>query len=628
MQDFILLTGNRHNLENIRDHLRKAFHCPPDSALPVIAQADQTGVACLAFELDQKNGTVKNTNTPTEAIGLVAIGSVQQNLNSSLYEKNASIPAYSDGTKPQHDLIHAAYQKWGGNMAHHLTGQFSYCVRDPKTGGIQGALSPFNSSLLFVFQFQGLTAVTTDARLLKHIPGVKFTPNKSSLACWLAGQPDPHAPMFEELTAIPPGHSFSILNGRLALEKFWDVDPNAQIRFAQTTEYEHHFLTLLQATVEEHLLNAEGTVFSQMSGGMDSTSVSYLTAKICRERNLPFHTISHQYPEKANCDESDLIQLMIDRIKPAGAHFIDINELNRSLSFSERYPTDFNNPGIVHAPQYIEELELLNTHGASTLFTGNGGDEICWGHSSVYTSRFMRGDVKVVPEVFRSSKELNVSFTRTAYRLFLKPFLPGFLLNTANLLRGKTPQSDWPAWLTPTAVDAASASVNQNDYFVNPYSKRFNPAKFARYQSLHRTSTYNSLRSYQHLAKAYGIEVCHPFFHPKVIEFSFAIPEKLLIQGKYPKWLLRRSMNGHLPDEVCWKQTKVVFDQHFASLVRQNADELISLLSHEGLQGLGLIDNTRVLKAFNEILTDPGKHLNVDLLYVILTQSWYQTHCL
>jgi hypothetical protein len=70
-----------------------------------------------------------------------------------------------------------------------------------------------------------------------------------------------------------------------------------------------------------------------------------------------------------------------------------------------------------------------------------------------------------------------------------------------------------------------------------------------------------------------------------------------------------------------------VFDHHFANLIRSNRDELRLLLSHTGLQDLGLLDNQVLIAAFDDIVNDVEKSLNVDMLYAILTQLWFQSHC-
>jgi asparagine synthetase B (glutamine-hydrolysing) len=134
------------------------------------------------------------------------------------------------------------------------------------------------------------------------------------------------------------------------------------------------------------------------------------------------------------------------------------------------------------------------------------------------------------------------------------------------------------------------------------------------------------MRSYQKVADEFGIEVRHPFFDQKIVEFSFAIPQKLLIQGVYPKWLLRQTMQNHLPASICWNKHKTVFDHHFANLIRNNKTELRKLLSHAGLQDLGLVNNKILLDAFDAVVDNPERSLNVDMLYAILTQLWFQTH--
>ena len=86
-------------------------------------------------------------------------------------------------------------------------------------------------------------------------------------------------------------------------------------------------------------------------------------------------------------------------------------------------------------------------------------------------------------------------------------------------------------------------------------------------------------------------------------------------------------MQDYLPDSICWNKHKTVFDHHFANLIRNNQDELRLLLSHTGLQDLGLLDNEVLQAAFDDLVNDREKTLNVDMLYAILTQLWFQTHC-
>ena len=85
-------------------------------------------------------------------------------------------------------------------------------------------------------------------------------------------------------------------------------------------------------------------------------------------------------------------------------------------------------------------------------------------------------------------------------------------------------------------------------------------------------------------------------------------------------------MDKILPDRVCWDMQKVTFDNHFGQLVKDNARPLRELLTDTRLQEMGLLDNARLLDAFDKTVNGSVAHVHVDLLYAILTQRWIQQH--
>lgn len=444
--------------------------------------------------------------------------------------------------------------------------------------------------------------------------------------------------MYNEIKRLPNGHQLIWRNNTLIVSKFWDVNSNNCIRYSTTEQYQQHFFNLLTQSVSNRLsdniennseyanTHSSTPVFTQMSGGMDSTSITALANIASKKNNQTLHTLSHSYKNTNSCDEINNINDMISTLGLANSHFIELDKFN-DIGFSQLYPTDFDNPGIVLSPKYHEELSLMQNLNAKVLLTGNGGDEVCWGHSSSYRSRLYKGELGVINEVIKACGELNEPVVSSLVKLFVKPLIPNNIQNLLRLALNKPKVNNTnnvtSTWLTQSAV-----SLLEDNTIINPFNKAFEPAKFARYHSLKTTSTYNSMRSYQKVANEYGIDVRHPFFDTDMVEFSFAIPEKMLIQGSYPKWLLRQTMQNYLPESVVWNKHKVVFDHHFANLVRSNENELRELLAHTGLQDLGLLDNNVLLQEFDELVRDPSRHLNVDMLYAILTQSWYQTHSL
>lgn len=529
------------------------------------------------------------------------------------------------------------------NLPEQLKGNFSYVIWNDECKTLHAAIDPFNTGSLFYMHINDVFYIASDAQVLASHSDVSLTVNKQAVVQWLSGRPDPNISMYNEIKRLPNGHQLVWSNNNVVVSKFWEVDANNTIRYKKSHEYEQHFHELLSASVSNRLASSDysnmnlpsselsaAPVFCQMSGGMDSTSITALANIEAKKLGCSLHTLSHSYKNTKSCNEMDNINDMIDSLKLSHSHFVELDKFD-DVNFGQLYPTDFDNPGIVLSPKYHEELSLMKSLGASTLLTGNGGDEICWGHSSTYRSRLYKGDLTVVNEVIKACGELGEPVASSLVKLFVKPLVPNQLQNLVRLAlnKPKVSNTDNPtsAWLTSEALSYIDGNVIELG-INNPFNKTFEPAKYARFHSLKTTSTYNSMRSYQKVANQYGIDVRHPFFDVDVVELSFAIPDKMLIRGSYPKWLLRKTMEKHLPESVVWNKHKTVFDHHFANLVRTNEQELRDLLSHRGLHDLGLLDNDILLQAFDELVKNPDQHLNVDMLYAILTQSWYQTHCL
>jgi len=565
---------------------------------------------------------LKNTHSTTLSLKSPLIG------NNNIENKNDFIALcqneLSDGNNNianDEDVLLATYREWGRSSFSKIKGAFQTIFWDEESQNLCAAIDAFSSRSLFYIKINSVLYIASDAKTLADVTKVPLTVNKIAVSQWLAGRPDPNVSMFNEISRLPAGHCLEYnSNQEVNITKFWDIDPNLLITYDNVEDYKTHFFELLQASVNNKLdANRDTSVFCQMSGGLDSTSVTAIAKQLLDEQDRPLHTISHQYKNTQSCDESSNITDMIARLNLKYSHYIELDKY-QATSFSELYPTDFESPGIVLSPKYHQELALIESLGANILLTGNGGDETCWGHSASYRSRLYKGELGVINEVIDACNQLNEPVARSLYKLFM----PSSLQNLIKLVRQKPVNNhECPPWLSSQALAIVS---NANQLIANPFSATFEPAKHARYHGLKTTSTYNSMRSYQKVANEYGIDVRHPFFGSDLVKFSFAIPEKMLIQGVYPKWLLRHTMQEYLPDSVCWNKHKVVFDHHFANLVRNNKVELRALLSHEGLQDLGLLNNAILLKEFDAVVDDPNGYLNVDMLYAILTQLWFQTH--
>ena len=73
------------------------------------------------------------------------------------------------------------------------------------------------------------------------------------------------------------------------------------------------------------------------------------------------------------------------------------------------------------------------------------------------------------------------------------------------------------------------------------------------------------------------LELRSPFLDYRVVDFAFAMPMDLLIRDGWMKWLLRKAMDGLLPQEIIWRKRKMGFPFPLSEWLRRHRDLLISM---------------------------------------------------
>jgi asparagine synthase (glutamine-hydrolysing) len=58
------------------------------------------------------------------------------------------------------------------------------------------------------------------------------------------------------------------------------------------------------------------------------------------------------------------------------------------------------------------------------------------------------------------------------------------------------------------------------------------------------------------VACAAGVDVRHPFFDRRLVEFCIALPPDLLFRERMPRWIQRAALEGLGPESVVWRHDK------------------------------------------------------------------------
>lgn len=132
------------------------------------------------------------------------------------------------------------------------------------------------------------------------------------------------------------------------------------------------------------------------------------------------------------------------------------------------------------------------------------------------------------------------------------------------------------------------------------------------------------LEQEEQLYRTWGVSYNSPFLHPKYVECTLSIPDRLKIRGRTQKYVLRRVAEGLLPPDAARRRKtlqRLKHDERFSSVVDQMADEL---LDQETVLNRGLFD----LQTVDQLRQRPanGKPYSTPQLYrlwtLIETEMW------
>jgi asparagine synthase (glutamine-hydrolysing) len=356
------------------------------------------------------------------------------------------------------------FETLGGKCFEGIDNQFVLFGWHKNLKQLHIAKDPLNPRSIYWAELTHGVLVSTNLQFITKALDNPLSLSDTGLASWLSGCPNPAISLFKNINVLPIGHRLEVsATLQTSSLKFWDIDPEYKIHYAKQESYAEQFVQGLSNSVANASESNANVVVSQMSGGMDSTSVTALANNQLTDLGKTVLPLSHLYKQAEKCNEEQLVNDMLSLLNITHSIQMTVDEgLDRD--FLKLYPTDLESPGTVLSPRYIRELELVQQSGANVLLTGNGGDEMCWGHSLAYTQRLGEGDFGVVGEVLKACPPLDMPRLKTVPNLFAKPFLPEFILN---VLRGSTKQTNdfiTPIWLTSKAKELA----HQDTHISNP----------------------------------------------------------------------------------------------------------------------------------------------------------------
>lgn len=451
-------------------------------------------------------------------------------------------------------LVLAAYEKWGEECPSFLLGEFAFAIWDGKRKRLfccrdHIGVRPFN---YWSNGARSLFAFASRRHTLLSIPGVPRQLNfrKFANTTVFRGYHHYHDETFHaQIMSLPQGCSLTVDEHGVKRQTYWTPEIRPELVPQRPQEVFEALRELLFEAVRCRL--PEHGVSAELSGGLDSSSITAITANILEGRGQDLMALSAVLPkgEQKFADEREFIEQFRERknirieyvTAPGQGPFDAINE-----------PARFEESPIRSSRLYLyDAMERAAVHaGAEVVLQGTLGE---LGPTCRAVRYFTELAVKLRwVTFFRELRQMRKTQGNSALHRVVRQFL--YLLPP--LTERPTPyvllQADFARLSSHTREQVLSSSPWQRDHQLSVIRN------FLRGTGLR---TGQTPRGY--------IRTTNPLLDKRVLEFCLAAPPETKVRNGYPRYLVRGSLEGILPERIRWRTDKVPFSPDYSA--RYNA---------------------------------------------------------
>jgi asparagine synthase (glutamine-hydrolysing) len=550
-------------------------------------------------------------------------------LRDELIAKGVQFRTHSDT-----EVIVRLYEAMGPDCVEKLNGDFAFAIWDARKKQMMLARDRMGVRPLFYARLGNATYFASEAKALFEVPGIDAELDPLALdqifTFWF-----PLAPrtIFKGVAELPPAHVLVARNGNVTVRPYWRLEfPDAgdvQDVSDEGAVAEQVRELLIDAT--RLRLRSDVPVGSYLSGGLDSSVVAAIAAKLAPERLRTF-SVRFDDPE---FDETAFQLEMAEALgtdhsavfcRPSdiGAIFPDV------IRHAER-------PILRTAPAPLHLLSgLVREEGFKVVLTGEGADEVFGGYDIFKEAKLRRF----------CAREPN-SLRRPLLFRKLYPYLPKLQAQSAAYLKAffatDLDAVDDPLFShLPRFRSTAGAKLffsgdlkaTLSGYDALDDLRASLPAEFMRWHPLSQAQyleTAYLLPGYilssqgDRMAMANAVEGRFPFLDHRVVEMAAKLPPRLKLRGLTEKHILREAAKGLVPDTMAKRPKQPYRAPDGASFFGTGAPHFATrLLSGAAIAAGGLFERKAVEKLAEKARAGRagGFRDNVALTGILSTQLW------
>ena len=527
------------------------------------------------------------------------------------------------------EVVLAAYQAWGEQCPARLIGDFAFAIWDGRRRQLFCARDPMGIRSFYYYHGNGRFAFASEIKALFRAPWIPREFNEIRIAEHLVSVIEDQASTFYRgIFRLPAAHSLTVTADGAHLRRYWALDPLRELRLGSDAEYEEAFRELFTEAVRCRLRSAY-PVGSTLSGGLDSSSIACVARNCLREGGGRLHAFSAVFPSLPrqylrSIDERSYMRTVLDQ-GGIESHevFADllnpIGDLEEMLWHQDDPLVPFN------VYMHLGIYRAAREQGVRVMLDGFDGDTtISYGHERL-------------PELFRTFhwgallREVRslrwrvfggrLPLWRVLWAYALSPLIPAISRPHWRTDRGRRRQMPWGG--DSPIAESLAARVGLDGHMLR--LERGRNHRFVSARETHRQSLESPLIPYaldlaDKAAAACAIEARYPFFDRRLVEFCLALPADQKLRGGHQRYILRRAMEGILPPEIQWRDSKGNLSPNFyLNLLSEGRETLDRILAEDLDTASPYMDPEAVRVLYSRYISQPS---NTDAMTLFLATTF------
>ncbi|MBT5872064.1 MAG: asparagine synthetase B [Candidatus Latescibacteria bacterium] len=479
-----------------------------------------------------------------------------------LDNRSEVVAALPPGVRPvsQSDtaLVLAAFQAWGEDCADRLIGDFAFAIWNEHTRSLFAARDISGARQLYyhddgstfflasdrtqIFQDLNIPFEVNEEHLIEYL-----TPIHQSITGWDKG-------FFKNVHAVPAGSKLVAKNGKIDVTPYWTWQESAPDQRSPGEVLEEYAHRLDEAV--RHRLRSRGPVAMELSGGLDSSAVACLAARMSGPQSNPIHTFSIAFDSVIESDERPYIQEVLNQHGDLKPHYLIADTLfGPRCMYPDWKPESIMGPFDFWVPLANHKLyNMVAESGCRVSLNGKNGNELNSGGYFVYYDLLRR---KQFGEILKRFKIDRSRYGWYALRAFLAygifPMVTPFpIMNAVLKARERRSGTIWdvPEFMT----NSVRQQIVEKDEEL-----RVGWADRNRFRCPVVQSTIESIfppkTGYTH-QYAQPVEPRYPYFDRRLIEMVLGMPHQMKWDAEEPRIRMavrrhhRQAMAGIIPEKL------------------------------------------------------------------------------